>query len=35
MASQPEQTDAIDEEPLLSVIVLSTRTTYGNSSCAW
>ena len=32
-ASHPEHTEAIEEEPLLSVMVLSTRTTYGKSSC--
>ena len=29
----PPQTEAMEEEPLLSVIVLSTLTVYGNSSC--
>ena len=30
--SEPPQTDAIDEEPLLSVISDTTRTVYGNLS---
>lgn len=30
---QPPQTEAIEEDPLLSVIMLSTLTLYGNSSC--
>ena len=34
MARQALQTEAMEEEPLLSVIVLSTRMAYGNSSCA-
>jgi len=32
MAKQPPHTEAMELEPLLSVMVLSTRTVYGNTS---